>query len=52
MIAVGDGSTDAELHGEVDVFGAFVGVVRREPVVERADVVVASFDELTRIVLT
>ena len=51
VLAVGDGSTDAELKGCVDAFAAFIGVARREPVVAVADYVVAAFSELPGIVL-
>ena len=58
VIAVGDGSTDAELKtvgGDtgpaVDAFAAFVGVAARAPVVAVADVVVHRFSELPDVVL-
>ena len=50
VLAVGDGNTDLALRGTVDTFAAFVGFVRREPVVREADVVVESFDEVVRLV--
>lgn len=50
VLAVGDGNTDLALRGTVDTFAAFVGFVRREPVVREADVVVESFDEVARLV--
>ena len=50
VLAVGDGNTDLALRGTVDTFAAFVGFVRREPVVREADVVVESFDEVMRLV--
>jgi len=58
VLAIGDGSTDAELkteasHGRpvVDGFAAFVGVAARAPVVAVADYVVRRFAELPAIVL-
>ena len=50
VLAVGDGNTDLALRGTVDTFAAFVGFVRREPVVREADVVVESFDDVMRLV--
>ncbi len=38
-LLIGDGVTDLEARPEVDCFAAFAGVVRREAVVTRADVV-------------
>ena len=54
ILAVGDGSTDAAMRapGAADAFAAYVGFVRREPVVAVADHVVASFDELLTLVLS
>lgn len=51
ILAVGDGSTDAELSSIVDRFMAFTGVARRPAVVARANGEVATFRELTDIVL-
>lgn len=59
VLAVGDGSTDAELKtdrpwGEtpaVDAFAAFVGVAARAPVVAVADFVMHTFAELPALVL-
>jgi phosphoserine phosphatase len=51
VLAMGDGSTDAEMKGSVDAFAAFVGVARRESVVAVADYVVSQFCELPEIVL-
>ncbi len=58
LLALGDGSTDAELKTDltsgsaaVDTFAAFVGVAARTPVVAVADVVVRSFLELPTLVL-
>ncbi|MDP2955649.1 MAG: haloacid dehalogenase-like hydrolase [Longimicrobiales bacterium] len=50
-LAVGDGATDLAMRPEVDAFAAYVGFVRREPVVAGADFVVASFPELLELVL-
>jgi len=51
VLFVGDGATDLAARSAVDAFAAYVGFARREPVVEGADHVVESFDELTRLVL-
>jgi phosphoserine phosphatase len=51
VLAVGDGSTDAELKECVDAFAAFTGVVRRESVVAAADYVVSQFADLPPLVL-
>jgi phosphoserine phosphatase len=51
ILAVGDGSTDAELKPCVDAFAAFTGVARRESVVAAADYVVTRFSELPTLVL-
>jgi phosphoglycolate phosphatase-like HAD superfamily hydrolase len=51
MLGVGDGATDLAMQGTVDAFAAFVGVVRREPVVQGADHVISSFDQLLELVL-
>ena len=51
-LMVGDGHTDLAARPSVDAFAAFVGVIRREPVVERADYVISSFDQLTTLILT
>jgi phosphoserine phosphatase len=50
-LAVGDGSTDAELKPYVDAFAAFTGVARRESVVAVADYIVSAFAELPPIIL-
>lgn len=50
ILAVGDGSTDLAMRDVVDCFAAFTGFARRAPVVERAELAVASFDELDDIV--
>jgi phosphoserine phosphatase len=51
-LAVGDGATDAAMRQATDAFAAFTGFVRREAVVRAADYVVASFTELTTLVLS
>ena len=51
ILAVGDGSTDVAMRDVVDTFGAFTGFATRPAVVEVADVVVASFPDLLRVVL-
>ena len=50
-LAAGDGATDVAMRGAVDTFGAFVGFVRRDAVVEQADLIIESFDQLAEIVL-
>jgi phosphoserine phosphatase len=51
ILAVGDGMTDCEMKSVVDSFAAFTGFTRREPVIERADFVIDSFDELRELIL-
>lgn len=51
ILAVGDGATDVEMKPVVDTFAAFTGFVRRETVVDQADIELHSFDELTRLVI-
>lgn len=51
VLAVGDGATDLAMRPEVDAFAAYVGFVRRDPVVAGADHVLASFVELRELVL-
>ena len=51
VLAVGDGATDLAIRPVVDAFAAFTGFVRRNAVVQDADLVVDSFDQLTDIVL-
>jgi phosphoserine phosphatase len=51
-LAVGDGVTDAAMREATNAFAAFTGFVRREPAVQMADYVVASFRELTDLVLS
>lgn len=50
ILAVGDGSTDVAMRPAVDRFACFTGFVRRDAVVQKADDVVASFDELLQLV--
>jgi phosphoserine phosphatase len=50
ILAVGDGITDAELKSVVQSFAAFVGTVRHETVVRRADYVVSTFTALPGLV--
>ena len=50
-LAVGDGSTDVAMRDGVDQFVAFTGFTQREAVVAKAHAVVASFEELARVVL-
>jgi phosphoserine phosphatase len=51
MLAIGDGATDVAMKDVADTFGAYGGFARRESVVAKADVVVDSFADLTRLVL-
>jgi phosphoserine phosphatase len=51
ILAVGDGMTDCETRPVVDSFAAFIGFMRREPVVERADFVIENFDQLRELIL-
>ena len=51
ILAVGDGMTDCEMKSVVDSFAAFTGFTRREPVIDRADFVIATFDQLKDLVL-
>jgi phosphoserine phosphatase len=51
VLAVGDGMTDAEMKPVVDGFAAFTGFKHRAPVVELADYVIESFDQLRNLVL-
>lgn len=50
-LAVGDGMTDCEMKPVVAKFAAYTGFTRRAPVVERADFVVESFDQLRDLIL-
>ena len=52
ILAVGDGATDLAMRDAVDLFAAFTGFTTRPNVVAGADVVVASFEELERVVLS
>ena len=51
VLAVGDGATDLAIRPVVDAFAAFTGFVRRTAIVNDADLVVESFDQLTDLVL-
>ena len=51
ILAVGDGMTDSEIKPVVDGFAAFTGFTRREPVIQRADFIIESFDQLRTLVL-
>jgi phosphoserine phosphatase len=51
VLAVGDGATDLAIRPVVDAFAAFTGFVRRDAVVQQADLIVDSFDQLTDLVL-
>ncbi len=51
VLAVGDGMTDAEMKPVVDGFAAFTAFRRRPPVIELADYVIESFDQLRKLVL-
>ena len=51
LVAVGDGATDLAIRPVADAFAAFIGFVRREPVVAGADAVVHTFDQLAELVL-
>ena len=50
-VAVGDASTDLAMRPAVDCFVCFTGFRRRDAIVRQADAVVATFDELVRMVL-
>lgn len=51
ILAVGDGMTDCEIKPVVQGFAAFTGFVRREAVIERADYVIETFDQLRDLIL-
>lgn len=51
VLAVGDGATDLAIRPVVEAFAAFTGFVRREAVVQDADLVISSFDQLLDLVL-
>lgn len=50
ILAVGDGATDLSIKAVGATFAAYTGFVRREAVVEQADLVVASFHEVSDLV--
>ena len=50
-LAVGDGMTDSEMKPVVTSFAAFTGFTRRQPVIDRADFVVETFDQLRDLIL-
>jgi phosphoserine phosphatase len=52
VLGVGDGITDLAMKEGGASFAAFTGVVRRDAVVRGADHVVATFDELSTLVLS
>lgn len=51
VLAVGDGMTDCEMKPVVEAFAAFTGFMKRDPVIERADYVIETFDQLRNLVL-
>lgn len=51
VLMVGDGVTDLEARPPADMFAAFTGVVRREPVVAAADFVASRMEEIRALVL-
>jgi phosphoserine phosphatase len=51
VLGVGDGATDLAMMPVVDAFGAYVGFVRRGPVVRGADYTIESFAQLEALVL-
>ena len=51
ILAVGDGATDLAMRPAVDAFAAFTGFVRRDAIVNEADLVIDSFDQLLDLVL-
>jgi phosphoserine phosphatase len=51
LLAVGDGATDLAMRPSVDAFAAFTGFVRRDAVVDGADFVVESFEQILELVL-
>lgn len=52
VLAVGDGVTDLAIRSIGATFAAFTGFVRRDVVVQGADHVISSFNELRDLVLT
>jgi HAD superfamily phosphoserine phosphatase-like hydrolase len=51
IVAVGDGNTDLAMKPEVDLFVAYTGFIRREPVVAGADAVAQDFREVEKLVV-
>jgi phosphoserine phosphatase len=51
LLVVGDGATDLATRDVADTFAAFTGFVSRDAVVKNADTVLASFPQLTKMVL-
>jgi phosphoserine phosphatase len=51
VLAVGDGATDLAMRSAADCFAAFTGFVRRESVVNQADLELGSFTQLRNLVL-
>ena len=51
ILAMGDGATDLAMRPAVDAFAAFTGFVRRDAIVNEADLVIDSFDQLIDLVL-
>ena len=51
VLAVGDGATDLAIRPVVEAFAAFTGFVTRDAVVQDADLVVTTFDQLLDLVL-
>lgn len=51
LLAVGDGITDLAMKDVADSFAAFTGFVTRPAVIEKADFIVSSFQQLTQIIL-
>ncbi|MEP6731151.1 MAG: HAD-IB family phosphatase [bacterium] len=51
VLAMGDGATDLAMRPAVDAFAAYTGFVHRDIVVNSADVVLESFDQLVELVL-
>lgn len=52
VLAIGDGATDAAMKPAVDTFAAYVGFVERPLVVQEADMVFRSFEDILHTVLT
>lgn len=50
-LAVGDGSTDVVMREATDAFAAFTGFAQRVSVIEHADFVVRTYEELARKVI-